>query len=681
MRLPDLTYKESKTKKEVMVFGGLNLTDYAGEGEFSDCENLSVRRLPYLSARLGRTQYGDYENATAIFAWDKLVVVNGTDLIYDGEVVASVSSGEKQFAVINTKLCIWPDEVMLDLDEGTMAPMAATVTTTDGTTTTFTASKLTVSDAYKTVNESFTRFYYTYNGNQESDGYVFMTYTDVAWSEEDGWTVSGEEEKVPNTGSLGVPTGQGWTNLEVGDIIMLKSALVDGSYALNCKTYYYATISGGSRSDPEMGEYSEINQSGFYAVVTAITKGSPVNTGGVYDMADKVTFKVVNATDESIDLTTVFEVGDRVDVTGCVGSDEDDDDDNDEAEVYDNANNIEKTAITAVTADTITFDGTPFTAGSETVAITITRSFPHLDYICERDNRLWGVSNEDKTIYASALGLPQRFYDYDNLSTDSYAVAVASKGDFTGICKYSTGVLFWKEQSMIKLLGGYPAEFYTYSYDVAGVQEGSHKSLKIINETLFYKGIDGVYTYGGSTPATISEHFGEERYFNGVGGTDGVNYHIGMDDGEGNHHLMVYDTRKGLWVREDDTEVMDFCRLDGQPYMLGADGKIYITNDEDSDEVIDWHVTFAPFYEVSMGKKVYSKLFFRLELDEGAWVKAFIRYDDKPWVQVGVITDDMHTATLPVKLKRCDKFELKLEGHGGVAILSFVREMKIGTEV
>lgn len=64
---------------------------------------MSARRYPYLSTRRGREQLTQYEGATALTAWNKLVAVQGVDLLYDGTVVGHVSPGEKQFAVINTK--------------------------------------------------------------------------------------------------------------------------------------------------------------------------------------------------------------------------------------------------------------------------------------------------------------------------------------------------------------------------------------------------------------------------------------------------------------------------------------------------------------------------------------------------------------------------------------------------
>lgn len=110
MNLPRMLYSEGKTKKEIVQFAGLNFSDAAQEGQARECRNLSSRRFPYLTTRLRREPVGDYTAPTAVTAWDKLVVVDGTSLIYDGAVVGTVLAGKKQFATVNTKLVIWPDK-------------------------------------------------------------------------------------------------------------------------------------------------------------------------------------------------------------------------------------------------------------------------------------------------------------------------------------------------------------------------------------------------------------------------------------------------------------------------------------------------------------------------------------------------------------------------------------------
>ena len=150
---------------------------------------------------------------------------------------------------------------------------------------------------------------------------------------------------------------------------------------------------------------------------------------------------------------------------------------------------------------------------------------PSLDYICESENRLWGVSNQDRTIYASALGDPVNFYLYKGLSTDSYAVAVGSEGNWSAICRYGASVLCWKERTLHKVIGSYPSEYQVVTYQYTGVANGSHSSLRNLNEVLYYLGADGkVYAYAGAAPRMASQQFGGHRFTDGTAGADGTRY-------------------------------------------------------------------------------------------------------------------------------------------------------------
>ena len=83
--------------------------------------------------------------------------------------------------------------------------------------------------------------------------------------------------------------------------------------------------------------------------------------------------------------------------------------------------------LTGVEAKKLTVAKNTFTAKEETGELCIERKIPELDYICESENRLWGVSNAKQTIYASAMGDPTNFFTYEGLATDSYALAVGSE--------------------------------------------------------------------------------------------------------------------------------------------------------------------------------------------------------------------------------------------------------------
>ena len=343
----------------------------------------------------------------------------------------------------------------------------------------------------------------------------------------------------------------------------------------------------------------------------------------------------------------------------------------------------EKNNITFV-IDSISSDGSQIFAKSEVFEalatserITIERRVPDLDYICEHDNRLYGCSIADNTIYASALGDPTNIYAYTGISTDSYAVAVASEGPFTGCCPYDGGVMFWKSDKLHKLLGSYPAEYALYTYNIDGVQTGSHRSLQNINEVLFYKGDRGVFSFDGS-PHLISQNFGDKRFSCAVGGNDGERYYVSMIDEDSKAHLFSYNTRTGLWVREGGREVSGFVRSGNDAYILeGGEIKLYEAKETPSDA--EWYVQFTPIYETIEGHKSYSRIKLRAEIPKGSYMVVSVRCDGGRWAECGKIVGKREgIVPVMVPVNRCDKFELKIGGKGPCTVHSILREFYVG---
>ncbi len=64
--------------------------------------------------------------------------------------------------------------------------------------------------------------------------------------------------------------------------------------------------------------------------------------------------------------------------------------------------------VEAVTEERLTFVVAAFTTGAEAGAVNIARPVPDLSFICEHNNRLFGV--EGQNIWASALGEPPTCY-------------------------------------------------------------------------------------------------------------------------------------------------------------------------------------------------------------------------------------------------------------------------------
>lgn len=425
------------------------------------------------------------------------------------------------------------------------------------------------------------------------------------------------------------------------------------------------TLSGGTAKNPPDLKAGDIIQQDCDTAKEYMTvQSAALQSDGTY----QITYILHEAALHKYqNFEEVFTAGDAIELSGCTTC------------AANNGSHI----IRSISERTLTFTKDIFSkTGTEAGTVKLERKVPDLTCICECDNRIWGA--EGTTIYASALGDPKNFFVYDGLSTDSYAVSVGTDGAFTGCIAYSSTVLFWKEGCVHKVLGSYPAQYEIYTYTVPGIQAGSEKSLAIINETLFYKGRGGVYAYTGGTPELISECFGTRRFSDAVAGTDGERYYISMRNEGGDWELYVFDTLRAIWLREDDTHALDFAQLDGTLYFLdGATGNVMMTGQDYSEEGrISWSATLCRFDETVHGRKGYSRLYLRADLEAGAWLKAEISPDGAPFRQVYATHDERaKTVQIPILPVRCDNFRVRLSGKGMCIIRSIVREFSVGSEV
>lgn len=359
-----------------------------------------------------------------------------------------------------------------------------------------------------------------------------------------------------------------------------------------------------------------------------------------------------------------FRVGDGIYVSDCTVAPE----------------NNKSAIIREVSGKTLTFDKNTFTASAETGAIKVERRVPDLDFICESNYRLWGCKGNQ--IFASKYSDPLNFSVFDALVSDSYDIQVGSDGEFTGCIPFSSHICFFKENVLHKLYGSKPSNYQIVTSNVFGVQAGCERSLKIINETLYYLGKNGVYTYTGGIPDLISEKFGTARFTDACAESDGDKYYISMKNGD-KWGLYSYDIMRTIWLKEDDTHAVDFANVEGKVYYIsGDDNNLYSINDDAAEEDIEWSATFTKFTERLNERKGYSRLLLRLDIDKGSWVKVEISTDDKPFESIYTThNQNAKTISVPIHPNRCDNFRIRLTGKGKCVIKSLIRDFHIGSEV
>jgi hypothetical protein len=333
---------------------------------------------------------------------------------------------------------------------------------------------------------------------------------------------------------------------------------------------------------------------------------------------------------------------------------------------------------------------------TQTVAegkITVERKMPKMDYIVECNNRLWGChygTNEDgdvvNEIYACKQGDFRNWNCFMNLSTDSYAASCGSDGQFTGAITHLGYPLFFKENCLHKVYGDYPANYRIQHTTCRGVQRGSHRSLAIVNETLFYKSGSSVCAYDGSLPVEISSVLGEIRYSDAVACSHGNKYYIDMKTADDVCHLFVYDTAKGMWHKEDNLHADCFCSFLNEVYCIDHDTKNIITmlgSGTKDDAQTPWMVETGLIGMALPDMKYISRLLIRMALDVGSQVTVRIQYDSiGDWEQVCQMTmTSLRSFAIPVRLKRCDHFRIRIEGIGDGKIYSITKTIEQGSDV
>ena len=325
--------------------------------------------------------------------------------------------------------------------------------------------------------------------------------------------------------------------------------------------------------------------------------------------------------------------------------------------------------------------------------ITVARRMPNMDFIIESENRLWGcryglalngeIVNE---IYASKLGDFKNWNCFMGISTDSYAASVGTDGQFTGAITHLGYPIFFKENYMHKVYGNYPANYQLQTTACRGVQKGCDRSLAIVNEVLYYKARSGVCAYDGSLPMEISSALGDVAYNDAVAGALGNKYYISMCDASEGWNLFVYDTLKGMWHREDDTQAMAFCNCRGDLYYIDyADKQIKTVRGTGvaETEPIAWEAVTGIIGTDSPDKKYISRMDVRMSLVVGARVSFFVEYDSSgEWEHLFSMDGiKLRSFAVPIRPKRCDHLRLKIVGDGEAKIYSICKTIEQGSDI
>ena len=330
------------------------------------------------------------------------------------------------------------------------------------------------------------------------------------------------------------------------------------------------------------------------------------------------------------------------------------------------------------------------------------RKVPDLDYIVESNNRLWGckygmvngaVVNE---IHASALGNFRNWERYLGNSQDSYTASVGSDGPFTGAVTLKGYPVFFKENCIHQIFGSTPSTFQIETTVCRGVQQGSWRSVVVVNEIAYYKSRQDVMMYDGSLPVSISEQLGDVFYSDARAGALGNKYYISMKDRSANWTLFTYDTENKVWYKEDGFKALGFGGVNDELFAIcETDNKLWSMHGSVGTQEADfnWMAEFGMQgmeYGYGNGRsrvrgdtsqaRYLSRFNIRMYMDPEAEARLEIQYNDTGvWHDKGLIKGDRTKSFLqPVIPIRCDHLRFRIRGKGTVKIYSISRILEVG---
>ena len=373
-------------------------------------------------------------------------------------------------------------------------------------------------------------------------------------------------------------------------------------------------------------------------------------------------------------IGTGFAAGDGVEVSGCSV-----------------ARLNGETVLQAADTDWVAFPGTVAGGAVTETAMKLRRFVPEMDYVVQSGNRLWGCKygmvdgKPVNEIYASKLGDCKNWRCFAGLATDSYAAARGSDGVFTGAVSYLGNPIFFKERCMERVYASGSGAHQIVTTECSGVQKGSARSLQVVGGVLYYLSGDGVQAFDGSLPVCISQALGAERYHGGVAGCWQEKYYLSALDREEKPSLLVYDSARQLWHREDALRAVDFAGRGTELYALGTDGRLWSLHGQSgqAEETFSWQVETGEMGMQSPERKRLTQLFLYLRPEKGQAVTAWVSYDQgETWIRQGQIVGSggIREQAIAIRPRQCRRLRLRLTGSGQCTLYALTALYEKGSD-
>lgn len=324
-------------------------------------------------------------------------------------------------------------------------------------------------------------------------------------------------------------------------------------------------------------------------------------------------------------------------------------------------------------------------SGGDKVYVTSSAKYPSLQGAVCVNNRLWGY--EGNTIYASSLGKPYIMTAYKGLSTDSWSIETGIKRDFTGVIEYGSVPHYFTEDKIIKVYGSAPSSYQTSETICSGVKNGAGASLAVGAGALFYLDKDGfVASYTGSYPTVMSKKLNQE-FTGAVSCSDERFIYFILSSKSKNKKLYTFDLENGIWLLDGDMDAR-FIVGHGDGIYIFKDGFIECTKEFDTYFEKYTEVGFESILEFPVNdEKIFNqkrlqKILLKINASEGTSLCVEVRETENP--EYGklfekVISGGDEVLTIPIDCTRTLGYSIRIKGKGKWRLEGIMRRVSIGS--
>ncbi len=294
----------------------------------------------------------------------------------------------------------------------------------------------------------------------------------------------------------------------------------------------------------------------------------------------------------------------------------------------------------------------------------IYKKIPYMTHLALHKGRLWGASPNGETVYASALNDVFNFNQFDGINDDSVYMEASTVGEYLGVVSCGESIALLKKNNFEAVYGSLPNEFAVgRSYNNVGCIDIN--SCAVIDNALYFLGRKGFYVWNGSKPKLISEVL-DRSYTAAFGYTDGQYYLVSAESGTGCENL-VYDTKRMLWLKEDDKKIDGAFSADNRIYVI-VDGKLEKTGGEGG---LDWSAESGKIFGSDYDLDRAAEIWIYAKLSSGCEIEILTAEDGGEKIRQGKISGKDNKARIyrvPLRLKEGMYWQYMLRGRGKAVI-------------